>query len=193
MTQLLEKAWHIRVKDLSEPWNYEDIYVTAENRGQARSKGLSEMLQQGAEKLKTYKYEDNEIKYTDIIAHRSKDYDTILFEDKKMSHRDVQQYLWCKERDDKALKFTETNPDDLFVVWNGSYGSYWGANHSGYSSSIVFAGKYTAKEAYNIVRGSSYGRKEEVRLLDKKQFNKDLDAQIEAKQKEIDRLNNYRL
>lgn len=191
--QLLEKAWHIRVKDLSEPWYYEDIYVKAENRGQARSKGLSKMLTEGAEKYVSSRYEDSEIKFTDIIASRAKDLDTILFEDKKMNRRDVEEHIWCKERDEKALKFTETNPDDLFVVYAGCYGSYWGSNRSGYSDSIVFAGKYTAQEAYSIVQGSSYSRKEEMRLLNKKQFNKDLDEQIQSKQKEIDRLNSYRL
>jgi len=54
----------------------------------------------------------------------------------------------------------EENPDGYAVVRNGSYGSYWGPNRCGYSTSIFFAGLYPIEEAYDIVRGSDYSRQE---------------------------------
>lgn len=189
---LVKKAWKISAKDLSEPWHYDDVIVLANTRGEARSLGLSELIYQGAEKDVAY-LQDSSLKYVDIIATREKESDVILYEDKKIKRYLLKNYLWQKERDENALQLTITNPDDLAVVYNGSYGSYWGANRSGYSDSIIFAGKYSTQEAYDIVRGSDYGRQETVRLLDVVELNNDIDSQIATKQKEIDRLKLYKL
>jgi len=188
--EVIKKAWKISVKDLSEPWYFEDVYVNCETRGEARSKGLQEMLNLGAEKL--YK-DDGEIVYTDIIAHRSKDYDTILFEGKEMKRHAIEKHIWCRERDQKALDLTVSNPNDLAVVWAGCYRGYWGANRSGYSDDIIFAGKYDVKEAYDIVKGSEYGRQETVRLLNIEEFNTNIDTEVEKLQKQMDRLLTYKV
>lgn len=190
---LLKKAWKISAKDLNEPWYYDDIIVLADTRGEARSKGLCDLINQGATKDVSRKYDDDTIIYTDVIATRYKASDRILFEDKEGMRRDLEGYLWCKERDENALQLTITNPDDLAVVFAECYGKYWGKNRSGYSSAITFAGKYTTKEAYDIVKGSSYDRKETVSLLDVGQFNAELDLQISAKETEIGRLKTYKL
>jgi hypothetical protein len=190
---ILKKAWKITAKDLFEPWYYDEIIVLAETRGEARSKGLSELIYQGATIDAIHKYQDNEIKYIDVIATRDKYSDVILYEGKELRRRDLKSYLWCKERDESARLLTISNPQDLAVVYAGCYGQYWGANHSGYSSNISFAGKYTTEEAYKIVRGSSYDRQEAVRLLDIKQFNSEIDLKISAKETEIERLKTYRL
>lgn len=189
---IVMKAWKIAAKDLNEPWHYDDIIVLADTRGEARSKGLSELLYQCATKDVRY-LEDNEIYYTDVIATRCKDYDKILFEGKEIRRRDLEGYLWCKERDENARLLTITHPNDLAIVYAGCYGQYWGANHSGYSSAITFAGRYSTEDAYKIVKGSSYDRRETVKLLDIKQFNAELDLQISAKETEIERLKTYKL
>lgn len=191
MEKLIKKAWKISAKNLSEPWYFEDVTVMADTRGEARSLGLSELIYQGATKNVNRKYDDDTITYTDIVATRYKAYDRILFEGKEIASRDLEGYLWCKERDENALQLTNTNPNDLAIVYAGCYGQYWGANHSGYSSVITFAGKYTTLQAYDIVRGSSYDRKETVSLLDVEQFNAELDLQIYAKETEIERLKTY--
>ena len=190
MEQLIKKAWKISAKDLSEPWYFEDITVMADTRGEARSKGLNELFNQGAEKI-IDRFEDSDLKYTDIIAKRDKDYDITLHEGKEMKRKDLKSFLWQKERDEKALQLTITNPNDLAVVYAGCYSQYWGANHSGYSSSIIFAGKYTTQQAYEIIKGSDYSRQEEVKLLDAERFNKELDESIKKRQSEIDRLKTY--
>lgn len=190
---LLKKAWKISAKDLNEPWYYDDIIVLADTRGEARSKGLYDLIYQGATKDVNRKYDDDTITYTDVTATRYKDSDRILFEDKEITRRDLEGYLWCKDRDEAALQLTISNPNDLAVVYAGCYGQYWGKNRSGYSSDITFAGKYTTKEAYDIVKGSAYDRKESSKLLDIKQFNKELDLQISAKETEIERLKTYKL
>lgn len=190
---ILKKAWKVSAKDLSEPYFYDNVIVLADTRGEARSKGLSELHYQGATIKVDFKYQDNEVKFTDVIATRHRQSDMILYGDKEMRRRDLSDYLWCKERDENARLLTVSNPNDLAVVYAGCYGQYWGANRSGYSSSIVFAGKYTTQEAYDIVRGSSYDRQETVRLLDTEQFNKDIDIEISEKQKEIERLKSYRI
>jgi len=193
MEQIIKKAWKISVKDLSEPWYFEDVYVNCETRGEARSKGLAEMRNLDAEKLKESRYDDTEIVYTDIIAHRAKEYDTILFEDKEMKRHQIEKHIWCKERDQKALDLTVSNPNDLAVVWAGCYRGYWGANRSGYSDDIIFSGKYTTLEAYEIVRGSDYGRQETVRLLNVAEFNANIDNEVEKLQKQMDRLLTYKV
>ena len=190
MEQLIKKAWKISAKDLSEPWYFEDITVMADTRGEARSKGLNELFNQGAEKI-IDRFEDSDLKYTDIIAKRDKDYDITLHEGKEIKRKDLKSFLWQKERDENALKLTISNPNDLAVVYAGCYSQYWGANHSGYSSSIIFAGKYTTQQAYEIVKGSDYSRQEEVKLLDAERFNKELDESIKKRQSEIDRLKTY--
>lgn len=191
--QIIKKAWKISVKDLSEPWYFEDVVVIADNRGEARSKGLTEMRNLGATKLVDYKYDDTEVYYTDIIAHRVKDYDTILFEGKEMKRHAIEKHIWCRERDQKALDLTVSNPNDLAVVWAGCYGSYWGSGRSGYSDDIIFAGKYDVKEAYEIVRGSSYDRQETVRLLNVAEFNANINTEVIKLQKQIDRLRTYKV
>lgn len=188
--QIIKKAWKISIKDLSEPWYFEDVYVNCETRGEARSKGLQEMYNLGAEKL--YK-DDGEITYTDIIAHRAKDYDIILFEGKEMKRHQIEKHIWCKERDQKALDLTISNPHDLAVVWAGCYRGYWGSGRCGYSDDIIFAGKYSTLEAYEIVRGSDYGRQETVRLLNVAEFNTNIDTEVEKLQKQIDRLVTYKI
>jgi hypothetical protein len=192
MEQLIKKAWKISAKDLEEPWHYDDITVMADTREEARSKGLNELTYQCAKKIVGY-LEDDELYYVDIIATRDKESDNILYEGKEIKRRNLKNYLWQKERDENARLLTISNPNDLAIVYAGCYSQYWGANHSGYSSSIVFAGKYTTKEAYKIVKGSDYSRQEEVRLLDAEQFNRDIELDIERKQKEIDRLKTYRM
>jgi hypothetical protein len=192
MEQLIKKAWKISAKDLEEPWHYDDITVMADTRGEARSKGLNELTYQCAKKIAGY-LEDDELYYVDIIATREKESDNILYEGKEIKRRNLKNYLWQKERDENARLLTISNPNDLAVVYAGCYSQYWGANHSGYSSSIFFAGKYTTKEAYEIVKGSAYSRQEEVRLLDVEQFNRDIELDIERKQKEIDRLKTYKI
>ena len=189
---IVKKAWSISAKDLIEPWHHDDIVVFADTRGEARSKGLDELRYQGATKDVSY-LEDNEIYYTDIGATRYKESDKIQFEDKVVSRSQVKNYLWQKERDENARQLTITHPNDLAVVYAGCYGQYWGANHSGYSSAITFAGKYSTKEAYDIVKGSDYGRQETVRLLDVVQFNAQLDVQILVKETEIERLKTYKI
>jgi hypothetical protein len=189
--QIIKKAWTISALALEEPWHYNNITVTATTRGEARSKGLQEMHNLGASKLVDYKYDDRDLKYTDITPKRCKASDIILFEDKEIKRYQLEAYLWMKERDEKALQLTITNPGELAVVYSGCYGSYWGYHRSGYSDSIIFAGKYTTEEAYSIVRGSAHERKETVELLDVEQFNETIDKEICSKQKEIDRLNSY--
>jgi len=191
--EIIKKAWKISVKNLEEPWHYNDVIISAETRGQARSEGLTEMRNLGATKLVDYKYDDTEVYYTDIIAHRAKEYDTILFEGKEMKRHAIEKHIWCRERDQKALDLTVSNPNDLAVVWAGCYRGYWGSGRSGYSDDIIFAGKYDVKEAYEIVRGSDYGRQETVRLLNVEEFNANIDTEVEKLQKQMDRLRTYKV
>lgn len=193
--QIISKAWKISAKDLNEPWHYNDVIVIAENRGEARSKGLQEMCNLGAEKQKDYldKYADTDLAYTDIIAHRYKDYDLILFEGEEIKRNRLESKLWIRERDQKALQLTITNPNDLAVVWAGCYSAYWGANRSGYSDDIIFSGKYSTQEAYEIVRGSDHGRQETVKLLNVEEFNTKINTEVEKLQNQIDRLTTYKI
>lgn len=190
--KLISKAYRLRVDDIaSEPWHWDDIIVYADSPGEAKSKGIIEF--DGAEVPDRGKYSGyREVTFTDIKATRLPKQDKYEYEGKIMTKEDIKQREWEKERDAKALKLSQDYPNCLAVVWAGCYNQYWGANRSGYTSYIEYAGKYTTKEAYDIVRSSDYSRKEEVVLLDTVKYNSDIDSKIdkisEQYNKDLDRL-----
>jgi hypothetical protein len=51
---------------------------------------------------------------------------------------------------------TPTTPAD-FLVWSNQKGAWWRPNHSGYTSIIDEAGRYTLAEATAIVDGATVG------------------------------------
>lgn len=184
---ILSKAWKITVDDLKEPWYYDDVTVVAETRGEAKTKGLNEMFHLCAEKL-----DGTDVCFTDIKARRYKLDDIIEYRGEKMTRSRMSELLWQEGRDSKAKELIDNNPGKLFIVWAGVYNSYWGSNHSGYSSDILFAGKYTGEEAYKIVRGSSKGRDEHVRLLPD-DFNYRIDKEINQYKEKIERLESIKI
>lgn len=172
------KAYRLIVEDLSEPWHWDDIIVYADSAGEAKSKGLKEFS--GAEKRDILEYGGwRDVIFTDIKAIRHKELDKADYGGALFTKAEIREKEWIKERDEKALKLFQTNPDDLCVIWAGCYGSYWGSNRSGYSSDIKYAGKYSTKEAYEIVRGNDYTRQEEVRLLNTVEYNSSIDKEVE--------------
>lgn len=192
----MEKAWNVFVKNIvSEPWHYNDLIVYAETRNQARSKAMSKMLFESAEiedqPYSIYnRYRD--VEYKDISATRNKELDKVDYNGEEVSKSKLKEIKWCEERTAYAKSLANNFPDKTAVVYTGSYGSFWGANHSGYASNIIFAGLYTTKEAYDIVKSSSYDRQETVRLYSKEDKSEVIDLEVEKLQKEIDRLNTYR-
>jgi hypothetical protein len=178
------KAWKISAKNLEEPWHYDDVYVYAENRNKARSLGLKELFHLGATISKPCKYRDcgwkeDDVEYTDIIAHRCPHEDKVMYNGKLETKDRIEELEWCRLRDEEAYNLTITNPNDFAVVYAGCYGTYWGSNHVGYCSKIEDAGKYTTQEAYEIVKGSGYSRKEKVILINKEEYNQNILDQIE--------------
>lgn len=172
------KAYKLIVEDLSEPWHWNDVIVYAETAGEAKSKGLKEF--DNAEKRDIFECNGwREVKYTDIKAIRQKELDKATYGGDLLTKAEIREKEWMKERDAKALELVEKYPDSLAVVWAGCYSSYWGENRSGYASNIEFAGKYPTKEAYDIVRGSDYTRRETVILLDVESYNLDIKKKID--------------
>lgn len=183
-----KKAFKITVKDLviDEPWHYTDIIVYADSHGEAKNKGmrefeLGEIIDYTKKNWKGEYLRD--ITYLDIRARRIKSEDKILYKGEWETRERISQLEWQDKRDEKAKQLWINNPDGIAVVWVGCYGAYWGANRSGYYSKIENAGKYSTKEAYDIVKGSCYDRQEIVQLLDKEKYNAEL-------QKKIDNLQN---
>lgn len=180
--EIHEKAWVVTALNLSSPWFYNDIVVWANDPSKAKALGFDKLLQENAEvcyDLAEGYPSTREVVFTDVRVNRLKAEDKVNYNGVIMTRQGVKHELWQKERDAKALKIVEETPDAICVVFNGDYNQYWGSNHSGYSSNILFAGKYTAKEAYDIVHGSSFARKEVVRLLDVELYNKNIKKEIE--------------
>jgi hypothetical protein len=50
--------------------------------------------------------------------------------------------------------------DEMFVIWNGKYGMYWGPSNGGYTPAVSLAGLYTKREADDILLGSGKERAE---------------------------------
>lgn len=193
-----QKAFKLTVKDLivDEPWHYDDIIVYAKSHGEAKTRGIHEFEGGQVEDYSQRNYKGKphrDITFLDVRARRVKNLDKTFYKDRWRTQKEIKQLEWQDIRDENARLLTISNPNDLAVVYADCYSQYWGANHSGYSESIVFAGKYTTKEAYDIVRGNSYDRQETVILLDVEQFNKDIELQILIKETEIERLKTYRI
>jgi hypothetical protein len=182
---MIKKAYKLTVKELSNPWDYDDIIVYAETHGEAKSKGLSEF--DGAETRddSTYRKEWRDVVFTDIQARRIKRYDKTLFEGEWITQQDLEYKNWERARDEEARKLAENNPNGIAVVWVGCYGSYWGANRAGYFTNLEAAGKYSTKEAYEIVKGNDYSRQERVVLLDVVEYNLKIKSKIEELQKQL--------
>lgn len=180
----IKKAFKLTVKDMviDEPWHYDDIIVYADSHGEAKSKGAHEFEYGKIEDYSQRNYKGEpyrDIEFTDIRARRIKKKDKVLFEDKWVSKERLDQIKWERQRDEDAKQLWINNPDGIAVVWAGCYNSYWGSNHSGYSSKIENAGKYSTEEAYSIVKNSDYSRQEKVILLDVNKYNSELEKQIE--------------
>lgn len=179
--EIVLKAYKLVVNDIvDEPWHWNDIIIYAKTAGEAKSKGLSEFEGAKVNDLKGMSWSlYRDVKYTDIKAYRIKEMDKVLYEGIVITKAEVKQKEWQKQRDKEALELSQNYPDSMAVVYAGCYGSYWGANRSGYTSKIENAGKYSTKDAYEIVRGSDYNRQEKVILLDGTKYNAEIDIKIE--------------
>ena len=177
-----QKAYKLVVDNLllDEPWYYEEPIVYAKSAGEAKSKGISHFYDYQVEDIHDYgKYNNRDIVFTDIKARRLKRLDKTLYKDRWRTQKEIQQLEWQDKRDEEAKQLWINNPDGIAVVYNSSYGIYWGANRAGYWSKIEDAGKYSTEEAYDIVRGSSYERQETVILIDKEKYNEELEQKAE--------------
>lgn len=189
------KCWKIEIKDVQEPWYYDEIFVYAETGDKAKSKawkenigGINDACVDGGW-AKDFIPAD----YLDLRAKRYKEGDKVEYEGELVTKQKAEQLQWGKDRDEYSKHLGEEHPDKTVVIWNGSYNCYWGANRSGYSSTLRGAGLYSTQEAYDIVKGSCYSRREEVRLTSKEDINKHIDSEIDVLKMEIKRLENFKL
>lgn len=171
------KAYKLTADIADEPWHWDDVIVYAETRGEAKSKGLKEFSEAEIKDYTSY-FNYRDVQFTDIRAKRVPEYDKVFFDGKYRTIHEVKALEWQTKRDKEAFNLTVSNPNDFAVIFAGCYGAYWGANKSGYTSSLEKARRYTTKEAYDIVRGSDYRRQETVILLDKAEWNADIDLKI---------------
>ena len=175
----IQKAFKLTVKNLvvDEPWHYDDIIVYAKTHGEAKTRGIYEFECGQVEDYtqRNYKGEHlRDITFLDVRARRVKRLDKTFYKERWRTQEELQQLEWQDKRDEEAKQIWLDNPDGIAVVYAGCYNSYWGANNAGYWSKIEDAGKYSTKEAYEIVRGSSFDRQETVILIDKEEYNKKL-------------------
>ena len=175
----IQKAFKLTVKNLvvDEPWHYYDIIVYAKTHGEAKIRGIYEFECGQVEDYtqRNYKGEHlRDITFLDVRARRVKRLDKTFYKERWRTQEELQQLEWQDKRDEEAKQIWLDNPDGIAVVYAGCYNSYWGANNAGYWSKIEDAGKYSTKEAYEIVRGSSFDRQETVILIDKEEYNKKL-------------------
>jgi len=172
------KAYKITADVTYEPWHWENVVVYASKASEAKYKALPQF--EGAE-VRDYEMYSNkrEVQYKDLNARRIPEFDKADYRGELLTKAEIREKEWCEQRDENALAFTLSHPNSLFVVWAGVYGAYWGANRSGYTSNLELAGKYSAKDAYDIVRGSDHSRQESVILLDAEKYNKEIEDKIE--------------
>lgn len=182
----IQKAFKLSVNDLivDEPWFYDNILVYAETHGEAKSKGIYEFECGKLFDPKGYNCE-RDVLFTDIRARRCKKEDKFLVSDRWRTREQMEQMSWELKRDDEAKRLWIDNPDGIAVVWAGCYGSYWGANHCGYTSDKTRAGKYSTKEAYEIVKDSDYSRQEKVILVNKEEYNLEINKKIKQLENSI--------
>ncbi len=187
----IKKAFKLTVDNIAdEPWCWDDIIVYAESHGAAKSKGLKYF--DGAEIHVDRGYGVRDVEFTDLKARRIKNQDKILYDGEWVTQERKVQLDWQKERDEDARKIMEENPNGIAVVWAGVYNAYWGYNHNGYRADIENAGKYTTKEAFDIVKGSCWSRQETVQLLSIEKYNEGIQDKLDVLAieylKEVERL-----
>ena len=182
--KIIKKAYRVRVKDLSEPWYYDEIVGHGNTPGEAKSDAWANSELKYAEKL----YGGGDVTFLDLKAKRAKQYDVVEFEGDEVKRYEVERLEGMRNRDEESLKLVTENPDSLFLVYNGSYGSYWGSNRRGYTSKRYLAGKYSGEEAYKIVKGSDFARREVVELLDPAKINLEITKEVYKLQEQSDRL-----
>lgn len=182
----IQKAYKLSVSDLivDEPWHYTDIVVYAESHGKAKTKGIFEFECGRLFDPNGHNCE-RDIVFTDIGARRCKKEDKFLVSDRWRTREQLEQMSWEFKRDEQAKQIWLNNPDGVALVWVGCYGSYWGANHSGYTSDKTRAGKYSTKEAFEIVKGSDYSRQEKVILVNKEEYNLEIQNKIKQLENNI--------
>ena len=186
--KIIKKAFRVWVKDLSESFYYDDIVGYGNTPGEAKSDAWANSELKYADKL----YGGGDVTFLDLKAKRFKEEDIVEYESdgviREVKRYEIERLEWMKGRDSEALKLTTENPDSLFLVYNGSYGSYWGSSRCDYTSKRYLAGKYSGEEAYKIVKGSDFARREVVELLDAAKINLEINEKIDKLSKEKERL-----
>ena len=167
---------------LEDPYHFEKPVFYAEKASDAKSKAIRFFKDYY---VKDYINGDSsrEVEYTDIRVKRVKALDKIHYKGKLVTVEEAKQLKWVEERDAKAKELADKHPNEVAVVWSGCYGAYWGANRAGYFSNIENAGKYTTKEAYEIVKGNDYSRQEVVELLNVEEYNNKIQKKINELEK----------
>lgn len=173
---IIKKAYQVWAKDLSEPFYYNEIVGYGNTPGEAKSDAWNNSDLKYADKL----YGGGDVTFLDLKVKRVKEYDVVEFEGKEVKRYEIEKLEWMRNRDEESLKLTTENPDSLFLVYNASYGSYWGSNNCGYTSKRYMAGRYSGEEAYKIVKGSSFERKETLELFDAAKINLEVWKEINS-------------
>lgn len=198
-----KKAWCITVPTAVDVYMSHDseVVVWAETNSKAKSKVWEKNLNY-IKDLEVYSdiseylrsvppSEKRAVKYTDLVVRRDKEWDRVEFDGKLVTKQEAERLKWVKDRDEHAIKLTKENPDAMFVVSNGDYGSYWGANRSGYTKYLFKAGRYTAEEALQIVLRSGFSRQETVQIVTPEQVNSLIKQEVDKLQEEINVLKSY--
>lgn len=186
--KIIKKAYQVWAKDLSEPYYYNEIVGYGNTPGEAKSDAWNNSELKYADKL----YGGGDVTFLDLKVKRFKEEDIVEYETEGQI-REIQRYQiekleWMKNRDEDSLRLVTENPDSLFLVYNGSYGTYWGSNHCGYTSKRYLAGRYSGEEAYKIVKGSSFERKETLELFDAAKINLEITEKVDKLLKEQSQL-----
>lgn len=184
--EIVEKAYQCYADIEEAEYYFSDggPIETGKTKGEVKNKAFISYFESNR-----MKYTGEDVQYKDIKARRVPDYDIVIYNGKNMSRKSAENNIKEKERDENIKKLRDENPGALAVVWNGSYGTYWGDNRCGYNSSLCKAGIYSIEEAANIVIGSSIDRDEKVIIVTNNDINSSVDEEIQALEKKISYLN----
>lgn len=144
---IVKKAYGVDFDRIDEGFMFDSgMYIRyAEDRNQAKSELLKE-LEYSDLKLK---WSGDELSYLNIPIIRMKDFDMVIFEDKRVKRFEIDNILEERERLSKLDEIL--NRSDIKYCYIKK-GSYYRPNSSGYTSHKTQAGVYTKEEAVSSAR-----------------------------------------
>ncbi len=138
---IIQKAYKLDLNKIHESYQYSEVVVFAESRGQAKQQ-ISNEIEISSFKLAFF---ENEMTFLNMPVRRAKQYDRVIYKGEEMRRNQVEHKLRIEKENNRIEIFlSDPKITHCFIMKRGSYYAW---NYSGYVSYSHFAGVYPKLEA----------------------------------------------